>query len=51
MLDLNGSVENVDNSDESVSEEMLRKAMEDPARDPTDVESSYIRDEELGQVL
>lgn len=46
MLNLNGSVENVDNSDESVSEEMLRKAMEDPA----DVESFNIRDEEMDQV-
>lgn len=46
MLNLSGSAENVDNSDESASEEVLRKAVEDPE----DVESLYISDEEMGQV-
>jgi len=46
VLNLNGSAENVDNSDESVSEEMLRKAMEDSE----DVASLYISDEEMTQV-
>ena len=46
MLNLSASAQNVDNSDESVSEEMLRKAMEDSE----DVASLYISDEEMGQV-
>jgi len=46
VLNLSGSAENFDNSDESVSEEMLRKAIEDSE----DVTSSYISDEEMGQV-
>ena len=46
MLNVSGSAENIDFSDESVSEEVLRKAMEDSEH----VDSLYISDEEMGQV-
>jgi len=46
VLNLSGSAGNVDNSDGLVSEEVLKKAMEDPE----DVASLYISDEEMGQV-
>ena len=46
VFNLSGSAEHVDNSDESVSEEVLRKAMEYPQ----DEASLYISDEEMSQV-
>ena len=46
MLNLSGSAENADNSDELVTEEVLRKAMDDSE----DVASLYISDKEMGQV-
>lgn len=47
VLNLSGSAENADKSDESVSEEVLRKAMEDSE----EVASLYISDKEMGQFL
>ncbi|KAJ7363409.1 Minichromosome maintenance domain-containing protein 2 [Desmophyllum pertusum] len=47
VFNLSGSAEHVDNSDESVSEEVLRKAMECPQ----DEASLYISDEEMSQFL
>ena len=46
MFNLSGSAEQFDNSDESVSEEVLRKAIEHQE----DEESLYITDEEMRQV-
>lgn len=46
MINLSGSVEHVDNSDESVSEEVLKKAVEYPE----DEALLYISDEEMSQV-
>ena len=46
MFNFSGSAENVDHSDELVSEEVLRKAMDDPE----DVASLFISDEEMVQV-
>ena len=46
VLNFSGPVENVDSSDKSVSEEVLRKAIECPE----DEASLYISDEEMSQV-